>query len=300
MNFSFTYDDKKLIMKKAYTFNGYLDFLAALPHHHSPFGPLYPALKKAAHQDLSALFGEMEQQEAEVAGIGTVKIPYFKMGAVDSVNLFDLDELIIFTFYRCNRAKYRKVIDIGANIGVHSIMLAKLGMQVVCYEPDPVHFEKLENNLKINNVGQLVNPIKAAVSDTSETRQFTRVLGNTTGSHLTGAKNNPYGDLETFDVDVLDIKSIIAGVDLIKLDAEGEEAKILVRTDYEDWVKTDAIVEVGNDQNAKLIYEYFQRIDVSLYSQKTNWSKVQSFSDMPVSYKDGSLFISTRSEMPWN
>lgn len=287
-------------MKKVSTINGYLDFLAALPHHHSPLDALYPELKKTAHQDLWALFGALGPQETQITGIGSVKVPYFKMGAVDSVNLFDIDELIIFTFYRCNKANYRKVMDIGANIGVHSIMLAKLGFQVTSYEPDPVHFDHLEANLKINNVNQLVTPIKAAVSDTTEKRQFTRILGNTTGSHLTGAKNNPYGDLERFDVDVLDIKSIIAGVDLIKLDAEGEEARILVSTDKADWNKTDAIVEVGNEQNAQLIFEHFQKIGVNLYSQKTNWSKVNVLSDMPFSYKDGSLFISTKSEMPWN
>jgi FkbM family methyltransferase len=280
--------------------NGYLDFLAALPQHHSPQNSLYPELKKTAHQDLQKIFGEFEKQELEIAEIGNIKVPYFKMGAVDSVNLFDLDELIIFSFYRCNKDKYRNVIDIGANIGVHSIILAKLGFQVTSYEPDPVHFAHLQSNIELNGVGTLVTPINVAVSDTSETRQFTRILGNTTGSHLTGAKDNLYGELEQFDVDVLDIKSILTNVDLIKLDAEGEEARILLATEKHEWNTTDAIVEVGNLQNAHLIFEHFQKIGVTLYTQKTNWSKVQTLSDMPVSYKEGSLFISTKLKMPWN
>ncbi|KZZ37454.1 MULTISPECIES: FkbM family methyltransferase [unclassified Oleiphilus] len=287
-------------MNDATNINGYLDFLAALPQHHSPQNSLYTELKKTAHQDLHTIFGESGKQEFDLDGVGNIKVPYFKMGAVDSVNLFDLDELILFSFYRCNKPKYQNVIDIGANIGVHSIILAKLGCQVTCYEPDPVHFDHLQANIELNGVETLVTPIKAAISDTSETRQFTRILGNTTGSHLTGAKENLYGDLEEFDVAVLDIRSILKDADLIKLDAEGEEARILLATGHDDWVSTDAVVEVGNSHNAELIFEHFQSIGVSLFSQKENWLEVKELSDMPVSYKEGSLFISTKPKMPWD
>ena len=74
--------------------------------------------------------------------IGDIVFPYFKMGNRDSLDLFDMDELIIFSFYWVNRDKYRNILDIGANIGLHSLILSKCGYQVNCFEPDPVHFKQ--------------------------------------------------------------------------------------------------------------------------------------------------------------
>ena len=41
--------------------------------------------------------------------------------------------------------------DLGANVGVHSIILSNLGFDVTSYEPDAIHFEnkrKHKNKLK--------------------------------------------------------------------------------------------------------------------------------------------------------
>ena len=39
-----------------------------------------------------------------------------------------------FKFYMNER--YKRFVDIGANIGVHSIINSKLGLEVLSYEPD--------------------------------------------------------------------------------------------------------------------------------------------------------------------
>jgi FkbM family methyltransferase len=277
----------------------YLDVLAALTDHHSPNDPLYPVLKAVARDDFRMVFGESGTCEAVFPGIGHITLPYRRMGAVDSVNLFDLDELILFAFYRKIGDRYRRVLDIGANIGLHSIMMAKLGWQVTCFEPDPIHCNQIVANLAANDLGN-VDLVQAAVSDNTDEREFVRVLGNTTGSHLAGAKSNPYGELDRFPVKVVDFRSLITDVDFIKLDAEGEESRILNVTECTDWEGLDAIIEVGSEANAERIFAHFQRINVNLFSQKTNWTKVANLPDMPISYKEGSLFISSKSEMPWH
>jgi FkbM family methyltransferase len=129
------------------------------------------------------------------------------MGAVDSLNLFDLDELIIFSFYHANRNRYKKAVDIGANIGLHSILMCKCGFDVRSYEPDPQHFSQVQKNLELNHCGN-VDAHNAAVSGTVGEMGFVRVEGNTTGSHLAGSKPNPYGELKRFPVRVESIGSI--------------------------------------------------------------------------------------------
>jgi FkbM family methyltransferase len=245
------------------------------------------------------LFCEQDAKVKDFKPFGELVFPYHKMGAVDSLNLFDLDELIIFSFYWMNRERYHRVLDIGANIGLHSIILSKCGYEVRSYEPDPQHFEILKRNLVLNN-GSSVQAFNAAVSSRAGELEFVRVLGNLTASHLAGSKPNPYGDLERFPVRVEAIEPLISWADLIKLDVEGHEKEVLLATNREQWLSTDALVEIENESNAASVYEHFTTLGVRLFSQKTNWQLVRDVDDMPTSYRQGTLFITCKSEMPWH
>ena len=86
-------------------------------------------------------------KKVSFAELGAISLPYQKMGAIDSIDLFGLDELLIFAFYYRNRGRYSRAADIGANIGLHSIVLSMCGCEVEAYEPDPAHCEKLLRNL---------------------------------------------------------------------------------------------------------------------------------------------------------
>jgi FkbM family methyltransferase len=266
--------------------------------HHSPKSQLYALLKKIARKEVEDLFNSSEAKPIQFCPFGNLVFPYFKMGAVDSLNLFDLDELILFSFYLINRNRYKKVMDIGANIGLHSIVLNKCGYDVFTFEPDSQHYQVLKRNMELNDCKN-VHANNAAVSNKSGQMEFIRVLGNTTGSHLAGSKKNPYGELEKLQVAVVDINQYINEMDLIKLDAEGHEKEIILSTKIDDWCNTDAIVEIENEENANAVYNFFKDSKVNLFSQKRNWSIVESLDDMPVSYRDGSLFISSKDNMPW-
>jgi len=207
--------------------------------------------------------------------------------------------LIIFAFYWKNRNRYQKAADIGANLGLHSILMAKCGWQVTAYEPDPDHAKRLSANLELNRITN-VSLAEAAVSDKPGTLEFVRVLGNTTSSHLAGAKNNAYGMLEKFPVKVESIATIMPAVDFVKMDAEGQEKIIILGTTKEHWRNTDMIVEVGTEENAFAIYEHLQKIGVRAFAQKLGWAEVMSLGDMPTHYKQGSLFITQKSNMSWD
>ena len=278
------------------------DLIMVIPEivdHHSPKSQLHILLKKIARKEVEMLFSSAEIKPVQFGPFGNFVFPYFKMGAVDSLNLFDLDELIIFCFYFVNRGKYKKIMDIGANIGLHTVILNKCGYDVFSFEPDPQHYHILKRNIELNDC-KSVHAHNAAISNKSGQMEFIRVLGNTTSSHLAGAKKNPYGDLEKFQVEVADINQYINEMDLIKIDAEGNEKEIILSTKIEAWLNTDALVEIENAENAAAIYSYFVNSPINLFSQKQNWTKVESPADMPTSYHDGSLFISSKKQMPWS
>lgn len=279
--------------------NNVLGYLAEHAQYHARETTFYGFLDrvmKYAFREATPLFES--GKPVTVGELGEIILPYEKMGAIDSIDLFGVDELILFAFYYRNRANYRKAADIGGNIGLHSIVMGKCGIETRVYEPDPMHFEKLVRNLKLNNI-TCTTPFKAAVSDRNGKTEFVRVLGNTTSSHLAGAKTNPYGELERFDVEVLDIKEISSDVDFLKVDAEGHEVVILNAIPATHWKHLDAFVEIGTPENADAIWEHFQRISVNIFTQKLGWKKAASIADLPKSYKDGGIFLSSKSLMPW-
>jgi FkbM family methyltransferase len=246
---------------------------------------------------VESLFRGNSLEKQPFGPFGKIAFPYFKMGNKDSLDLFDMDELIIFSFYWANRKIYKNVLDIGANIGLHSLILSKCGYHIQSFEPDPVHFKQLQYVLEVNQAKN-VTPHCAAVSSRSGQAEFTRVLGNTTSSHLSGSKN-PYGELERFTVPLFDIKELIKKADLIKMDVEGHEAEVLLATSKKDWERTDALVEIGSPEAASLIYTHLAKEGISSFAQKLGWKKITKLADMPTSYKEGSLFISNRPAMPW-
>ena len=102
------------------------------------------------------------------------------MGQINSAKLFGLDELILFAFYYTNRNRYKKTLDLGANIGLHTLIMKKLGFQVISYEPDSIHLAQIENVMNLNDLST-EGLTSRAISDKRGTMDYIRILGNTTG-----------------------------------------------------------------------------------------------------------------------
>jgi len=277
-----------------------IDALQTTFDHHSPSSKLYKYFNIAAVEMAVQTFGKDKVQEAVFSDACKVTMPFFPMGAINSTHLFGLDELIIFSYYLSNRQRYKNAADIGANIGLHSIFMAKCGWNVTSYEPDPIHAKRFLENVRQNGVDNKIALHEKAVSSQAGRLEFVRVPGNKTGSHLAGTKQNAYGELEKLLVAVDGIDQIIGKFDLVKLDIEGQEAIALCATTREQWSKSDAIIEVGSDQNAQMIFDHFNKIGVGMFPQKIGWKRATSVEQLPVSYKQGSLFISSKSQMIWN
>jgi FkbM family methyltransferase len=279
-------------------FGDLLDILPDLHRFHSPTTPLYRFIKHLVAEEAKARFGPECSGPQDFGRLGKLTFPFVSMGAINSLDLFGLDELIIFSFYQANRDRYRRVADIGANIGLHSTILDRYGYEVHAYEPDPEHIAQINQNLSANNCGS-VTVFGSAVSDSDGSSEFVRVLGNTTGSHISGSKQNPYGQLERFEVKTASAGPIFEWADLVKLDVEGHEKDVLLATTKWHWEETDTIAEIGSEENASAVHKHMSSLGVNMFAQKLNWGEVRSLADMPVSYRDGSLFITAGTEPPW-
>ena len=267
------------------------------PERHACTDPLWKVLRAAARGQVEAAFSDAEAKPVDFGPLGEITFPYHSMGNIDSLDLFGIDELIILAFYNANRATYSRTVDFGANIGLHSYGMAKSGFEVRSFEPDPKHFALLERNLDLNTATSELH--NSAISLEAGKTEFVRVLGNTTGSHIAGAKKDPYGELERFEVELEAAAPHLEWADLAKIDIEGHEAVLLCGLAPDIWRDTDAILEVGTADNAEAIFRHLDTSPINMFSQMTGWRRVSSLADMPTSHRDGSLFISSKPEMPW-
>lgn len=216
-----------------------------------------------------------------------LEIPYTSFGSVTSDDLFCEKEQALFDFYERSKTRYGRALDIGANIGVHTMLMVRNGWEVRSFEPDKYHFTALVENCARNGLLPLQFN-QQAVSNRNGSAEFTRVIGNTTGSHLKGMKS-PYGELETVLVEVVSAWLLLAGADFAKVDAEGAEADIVGCLDAS--MRCDLMVEIGSEDNAKAIYAHLQEIGRKSFAQKNEWREVKSIEDVPKHHSEGALFI---------
>ena len=218
-----------------------------------------------------------------------LQIPKVSFGNIDSDALFGPLDQEVFDFYESNRDRYKTALDIGANIGVHSILMAKQGWQVRAFEPDVCHYWRLRVNLQKNGIKEPleVDPIKKAISNRSGRATFVRVSNNTTGSHLEGEKT-PYGPVERSEVEIVDCRIFWPWADFAKIDCEGHEATILECVTNKN---CEFMVEVTNLRNAERIFGHFHELGMEMWAQKLGWGLVEGLGDMPAHHSQGHLFI---------
>lgn len=112
------------------------------------------------------------------------------------------------------------VVDIGANIGYYTLLMAKLNATVHSFEPEPNNFALLKKNVALNHFTNVILYNKA-VSNISGTTKF--VLADYgTGQHKLG--HSKFGT-RTINVDVTTID--LANINFAKIDVEGAELLVL-------------------------------------------------------------------------
>lgn len=124
--------------------------------------------------------------------------------------------------------KGMNVVDIGAHIGVYTILAAeKVGKngKVIAIEPEPKNYEQLVKNIKLNNFKNVI-PKNIALSNHENVEKL--YLDFYTTSHsLIKKENNPYMKVRVTTLDNLLEEIGLDKVDFLKIDTEGVELKIL-------------------------------------------------------------------------
>jgi len=239
-----------------------------------------------------------ENQPFNLGEIQSLSFPWVSFGSINSGHLFGLDELVLFAFYWSNRTRYAHFLDLGANIGLHSAIALKLGLTVTSVEPDPNHVEILRTNLEATELPHF-EIIEGAATVVPGRLTFTRVEGNTTGSHVKGVKKNPYGDLTEFEVEGFSVNELVTGKDLVKMDVEGLEADLLDSLFTAGFQGYDVVAEVGSRSAAERIWKSAKAGQINVFSQKTNWSIARNETELPHHHTQGSVFLSRSETMEW-
>jgi FkbM family methyltransferase len=119
------------------------------------------------------------------------------------------------------------VVEVGANIGTHTVQLAKLvGPQgtVLAFEPQRIIFSLLCANLMLNEQFH-VQPIRAAVGDTHGSMPVP-VLDPHAAQNFGGVSLGPSGAGDTVPLVMLDDYTL-PSLRLLKIDVEGMEIRVL-------------------------------------------------------------------------
>lgn len=220
-----------------------------------------------------------------------------ELGNICSYDILHLNELIILKFYELNTHRYKNFLDLGANIGLHSIFCSKHGYKVTSVEPDPINIELFMSNLDVNNINN-INLIQKAISNKVDTVKFIHVNDNYTGSHILGEKDS-YGEKTYFEVETTRFENLNFTNGLVKMDIEGHESVVLKSLDISIFDKCDFIVEIHGEYNQKEVFDYFINTNINIFSQKIKFNKVSTLNEMPIGHQEGTLFISKKSKMPW-
>jgi FkbM family methyltransferase len=156
---------------------------------------------------------------------------------------YELEELAIMRRHSIANAVF---LDVGANIGNHTIYFAKLldARQVICIEPNPEAIRILRVNIDLNQLQDRVDltHIGCGLSD----HVGRAIIGRTIEMNLGGTTLEPRDD---GTIALVPGDKLLNGrnVDFIKIDVEGMELKVLQGLEQTiSRFKPNIFVEVNN------------------------------------------------------
>lgn len=116
------------------------------------------------------------------------------------------------------------IIDVGANIGNHTIYFAVvLDREVIAYEPNPKAFQILERSVEANDVNTKVRAFQVAIGELATTGVSIERSKDNLGASVFEAAVG--GEIECRPLD--DLLEGVGRVALIKIDVEGDELSVV-------------------------------------------------------------------------
>lgn len=127
------------------------------------------------------------------------------------------------------------VVDVGANIGAHTLVFSKLAGDggVFAFEPHPQIADRLRKNLELNNISN-VEVFETAVSDTAGRLSLYGINPNDSNKGKSSIYKEYVGSsAEIFDVEVNTLDNIAQNngwknISFIKIDTEGNDLRVIL------------------------------------------------------------------------
>lgn len=189
-------------------------------------------------------------------------------GVVSDLDI--VEEVILNNQYKIDFATdYRVVVDIGAQIGTFSLMMASVSpqAQVYAFEPNPENFQLLARNKSLNQLDNLyVFPLAVTGKEQEQVPLF--IDSQNRGGHTLFG----HGEMERVTVNAITLQNLfrensITHVDLLKVDCEGGEYKIILDSEPEIWSTIKELVleihetpETLKSYSRKELLDYLGRI----------------------------------------
>ena len=152
----------------------------------------------------------------------------FFYGAFEKPLLFFLRDTLNALITETPKAIF---MDIGANVGHHSIFLSKFASQVLAFEPYPKVNMQFKQQIAHNNISN-IQIFETGLSDRRETLNYYAPTGNNEGigsfdESSISKGNTSYGKLELQEGDQVIESDSWKNIKLIKIDVEGFEKKVI-------------------------------------------------------------------------
>jgi FkbM family methyltransferase len=140
-------------------------------------------------------------------------------------------EPMTVAFFERNLNQNTVLIDVGAATGILSMFAAKLGSDVIAFEPNPVAMSVLKTNIEINYLQEKISAIPDAVSDSNSVMKFSVGSNSNVLSPIVmhGIQNHSNTEIRVRNiVEVVNDCLQNSNKELvIKMDIEGGEYQIL-------------------------------------------------------------------------
>jgi len=133
------------------------------------------------------------------------------------------------TFLEAHVRTGMRVLDVGSNLGLYSILMARLAGpdgRVICFEPEPDMFAALKQNGALNSAG-CIEGHNLALGSASANLTLHRSVLNSGDNHLGQIKNDLFR--RTISVEVVRLDTFLPELllDLVKIDVQGWELEAL-------------------------------------------------------------------------
>ena len=175
-------------------------------------------------------------------------------------------------------------VDIGANIGTHTIPMSYHVDRVIAFEPDDANFDLLSKNVAgLCAIRKNVTATKMAIGDTLQEVNTQFDFGKTKIVQGTGIKSAP--------LDILGLPK----VDLVKIDVEGQELKVLVgMRNILIKYKPDMLIEMQDETTYNETFDFLKSCNYNAY-----WFPVSTYSKNNQKNNTDDVFGPTHGVINW-